>query len=51
MEEKIDDIQGDIDVVKAKVYAEIGSDNLVDSTVLNRKNKVADKAVDMSVGF
>lgn len=51
LEENIDDIQGDIDVVKAKVYAEFGSDNLVDSTVLNRKNKVADKAVDMNIGF
>jgi len=34
MEEKIDDIQQEIDVEKAKIYADQGTDNLVDQVVL-----------------
>ena len=51
MEEKIDDIQQEIDVEKAKIYADQGTDNLVDQVVLQRKNRVADKAISKEGGF
>lgn len=51
LEEKIDDIQQEIDVEKAKVYADCGTDNLVDQNILQRKNRVADKAISKEGGF
>jgi hypothetical protein len=51
LEEKVDELQGQVDVEKAKVYAEQGADNLVDEAIKSRKARVADKAIGKDVGF
>jgi hypothetical protein len=51
LEEKVDELQGQVDVEKAKVYVEQGADNLVDEAIKSRKARVADKAIGKDVGF
>lgn len=51
LEERVDELQGEVDVEKAKVYAEQGTDNLVDAAILSRKARVADKAIAQDQGF
>lgn len=43
-EEVIEEIQAEIDIEKAKVYAEQGTTNLVDQAILSRMERVANKA-------